>query len=56
MFPSDKTTKIRNEIVNFHQFGGESFAKYFERFKELLIIVHITMLRNGTFVKLYITG
>lgn len=36
-FPSNKTTKIRNEIVNFHQFGGESFEKYFERFKELLI-------------------
>lgn len=36
-YPLDKTTKIRNEIVNFHQFGGESFAKYFERFKELLI-------------------
>ena len=36
-YPLEKTTKIRNEIVNFHQFGGESFTKYFERFKELLI-------------------
>ena len=36
-YPLEKTSKIRNEIVNFRQFGGESFAKYFERFKELLV-------------------
>ena len=36
-YPLEKTSRIRNEIVNFHQFKGEPFGKYFERFKELLI-------------------
>lgn len=36
-YPREKITKIRNEIVNFHQFGVESFEKHLERFKELLI-------------------
>ena len=30
-YPLVKTLKVRNEIVNFHQFKGEPFEKYFEK-------------------------
>ena len=35
-FPHHKTTRIRNEINQFYQLAGESFWKYFDRFKNLL--------------------
>ena len=35
-FPNHKTTKITNEINQFHQKENESFWKYFDRFKNLL--------------------
>ena len=35
-FPHHKTARIRNEINQFYQLAGESFWKYFDRFKNLL--------------------
>jgi len=35
-FPNAKTVKLRNEINQFVQLDGESFWKYFDRFKTLL--------------------
>ena len=35
-FPNHKTTRITNEINQFHQKEKESFWKYFDRFKNLL--------------------
>ncbi|XP_074374216.1 uncharacterized protein LOC141714604 [Apium graveolens] len=35
-FPNHKTTRLTNEINQFHQKENESFWKYFDRFKNLL--------------------
>ena len=52
-FPNHKTTKITNEINQFHQKENESFWKYFDRFKNLLSQCPHHGIENGDFVRLF---